>query len=82
MSKYIVGVKEVYEVQIKVEAESLEEAIEKARAIVNDENDFVILERDTAMEYSHHLPEEDWNVYKLTNEENNWYELVDRRKDS
>lgn len=57
MKNYIVGVKEIYEVSVSVEANSIEEAIEKAKIEIESGN-------NDEMEYSHTMDSRNWNVYE------------------
>jgi hypothetical protein len=55
MKKYIVGVKEVHIVSIEVEANSKEEALEKAEGMIEEV-------QNSQPEYSHTADPDEWTV--------------------
>jgi hypothetical protein len=59
MKKFMVTVKEVYTREIEVEAESKEEAIEKANDVIEEGEDEINLE------YSHTLDTDEWTAEEM-----------------
>lgn len=63
MSKFFVGVKEVWEVTYRVEAENEKDAVSKVSSFLENGNEDIVVEVLDDFGFCKTLPEDDWAIY-------------------